>query len=144
MYSERGVPLRKAMISRDATDEVEIRVNIQARLLFDLRREGHAERSYDERAELGVRYRYAGQPDAEWASTSFLHRFLENSGVRLGGMSDPGLYCTDVIPEGQLDLELFDVLAFDYGPARAIKEGVVVRPRVRQYEGEARTVDEFS
>lgn len=39
-------------------------------------------------------------------------------------------------------LSLFDVLAYDYGPAQAIKDGVVVRPRVRQYEGRATTIDE--
>ena len=110
LYAENGVPIRKAMISRDDIDEVQVRVSIQTRLLFDLRRDRPARTDFDERAELGVRYRYADEPDAEWASTSFLHRYLENSGVRLGGMSEAGLYCTDVVREGQLDLELFDVL----------------------------------
>jgi hypothetical protein len=39
-------------------------------------------------------------------------------------------------------LSLFDVLLYDYGPAEAIKDGVVVWPRVRQYEGAAETIDD--
>lgn len=39
-------------------------------------------------------------------------------------------------------LSLFDTLLCDYGPAQAIADGVVVRPRVHQYDGDARTVDE--
>ena len=38
-------------------------------------------------------------------------------------------------------LTLFDSLAYNYGPAEAIRDGVVVPPRVVHYSGEARDID---
>ena len=38
-------------------------------------------------------------------------------------------------------LSLFDHLAYDYGPGRAMRDGVVVRPDVRHYQGEATDLD---
>lgn len=38
-------------------------------------------------------------------------------------------------------LTLFEELLYDYGPARAIKDGVVIRPTIVSYEGEATSLD---
>jgi superfamily II DNA or RNA helicase len=38
-------------------------------------------------------------------------------------------------------LSLFDALAYDYGPAQAIRDGVVVPPRVVHYQGSATELD---
>lgn len=40
------------------------------------------------------------------------------------------------------ELSLFDHLAYNYGPAQAMKDGVVVPPRVIHYSGEAKTLDD--
>jgi hypothetical protein len=40
------------------------------------------------------------------------------------------------------ELSLFDELAYDYGPAEAMKDGVVVPPRVRHYQGTATELDD--
>lgn len=39
-------------------------------------------------------------------------------------------------------LSLFDALAYNYGPAKAMRDGVVVPPRVIHYHGEAKELDE--
>lgn len=53
-----------------------------------------------------------------------------------------GLTATPYRSSDREKLSLFDKLIYDYGPAEAIRDGVVVRPRARQYTGKATTIDD--
>jgi hypothetical protein len=53
-----------------------------------------------------------------------------------------GFTATPYRAEQSEALSLFDSLAYNYGPARAIKDGVVVPPRVVHYHGTATTLNE--
>ena len=53
-----------------------------------------------------------------------------------------GFTATPYRAEKSEELSLFDHLAYNYGPAQAIKDGVVVPPRVKHYSGGARKLDQ--
>lgn len=53
-----------------------------------------------------------------------------------------GFTATPYRAEKSEELSLFDTLAYNYGPSQAIKDGVVVPPRVVHYDGGATELDE--
>lgn len=53
-----------------------------------------------------------------------------------------GFTATPYRAEKTEELSLFDMLAYNYGPAEAMRDGVVVPPRVKHYDGTASTLDD--
>jgi len=104
LYSTRGSPLQTVTVARDEQTEVQIQVKVQTRIAIYL------ERSSELKPELGIRFRYVDDLKQQWMSSSVLFRYRDTVGVRFGGMTETGTYYSEVTREGQLDLELFDVM----------------------------------
>ena len=104
LYSTKGNPIWTATVSRDEQVEVRIQVKLETRIAI------HIERSGELKPELGIRFRYVDDPEQQWLNTSVYFRYRDTVGMRFGGLRETGMYYSEVIREGQLDLELFDVL----------------------------------
>lgn len=61
---------------------------------------------------------------------------------RIKPVNRVGFTATPWRAEERERLSMFDVLAFDYSPQDAMRDGVVVRPIIEHYTGSAKTIDE--
>lgn len=62
--------------------------------------------------------------------------------ARINPVERVGFTATPWRAEEHESISLFDVLAYDYSPQQAMRDGVVVRPIIEHYTGSAETIDD--
>jgi len=104
LYSTDPPPGRTVDVAAGATSEVRLVVALGSRMAFELDRETSDD------GRLGVRYRREETPRAPWQVASDLWVYFESGGGRVSSwMEDDGVYYTDRIRPGAIEVQVFDL-----------------------------------